>query len=453
MSKRGWRQRGAARGRTSSQRGAERRRPSSRCGAAWRLAAAVVAAAAAAAVAVPAMTSGSALAAGSATAAVRTRADGGAGPRTGAAFGSLDAWGSNQLGQLGDGTTTNQDAPVLTQLAEGTFVTSARSGCDGSIALTRSRQVLDWGLGNAGQLGNGARKNSLVPVRVKLPPGTKTSAVREGCDFSLALTAGGKVFTWGIDPASAVPAVAAPGRALPVQVRFPAGVRVTGISAGTSFGLAVTASGRVYAWGRNDNGQFGNGRHGPGTDSPVRVHLPVGTKVTAVAAGDDHSLALTSTGTVLAWGNQADGALGNGRVRGNATVPVRTKLPDGTRVRGLFAGADDGYALTSAGTVLAWGENFDGKLGDGTTTNRPTPVHVMLPPGTKPTAIGAGADFALALTSDHRVLAWGVGFDGQLGNGTGDGSLVPVWVQLQDALSVGSGPSAESGLAIIEPVN
>jgi alpha-tubulin suppressor-like RCC1 family protein len=405
------------------------------------------------------------LAAGAAALAILAATAGSAAATAGPGTGFLVAWGSNASGQLGDGTTTNQDAGVVVQLKKGTVITSVRSGCIGSIALTRGGQVLDWGFGGDGALGNGARKNSSVPVQVRLAAGTKVTAVRAGCDFNLALTAAGRVLTWGIDPASLKPDVAAapgralpgralPGHALPVQVRFPAGTRVTGISAGTGFALALTSTGQVYAWGRNDNGQLGNGRFGPGTGTPVRVRLPAGIRVSAIAAGEDHALARTTAGGVLAWGNGQEGSLGNGDLHTNRARPVHTKLPAGTRVRGLFAGCNTGYVLTAAGRVLGWGADDNGQLADGTQTPHATPVEIKLPMGAKATAISAGCAHALALTSGGVVYAWGRGGEGQVGNGDTRDSFTPVRVQIPPgALAIGSGPSADSSLAIVPAIS
>ncbi len=129
----------------------------------------------------------------------------------------------------------------------------------------------------------------------------------------------------------------------------------------------MTSTGAVLAWGLDNEGQLGNGGTGS-SDVPVSVSLPAGTKVTAVAAGALHSLALTSTGAVLAWGYNADGELGDGGTA-NSDVPVKVKLPAGTKVTAVAAGGYDSLALTSTGAVFAWGYNADGELGNGGTAN------------------------------------------------------------------------------------
>ena len=224
-------------------------------------------------------------------------------------------------------------------------------------------------------------------------------------------------------------------------------VKVTAVAGGLFHVLAVTSTGAVFAWGWNIVGQLGDGSTN-GSDVPVKVRLPGGgAKVTAVAAGYAHSVALTSTGAVLAWGYNADGQLGNGST-GTSDVPVNVSLPTGTKVTGVAAGALQSMALTSTGAVLAWGYNADGELGDGTKTISDVPVKVKLPPGTKVTAIAAGGflygvggitagpDHSLAVTSTGAVLAWGYNADGELGDGSRTNSDVPMKVKLHAGMKV-----------------
>jgi len=121
----------------------------------------------------------------------------------------------------------------------------------------------------------------------------------------------------------------------------------------------------VFAWGWNIAGQLGNGTTN-GSDLPVKVSLPGGTKVTAIAAGFAHSVALTSTGALLAWGKNYNGNLGDGSTT-DSDVPVKVSLPVGTKATAVAAGAEHNLAVTSTGAVLAWGYNADGQLGDGGT--------------------------------------------------------------------------------------
>jgi alpha-tubulin suppressor-like RCC1 family protein len=136
---------------------------------------------------------------------------------------------------------------------------------------------------------------------------------------------------------------------------------------------------------------------------PVTVKLPKGTKVTAISAGGYYfSLALSSTGSVLAWGYNGDGELGNGTTT-QSNVPVKTKLPKGTKATEIAAGAQHAVALTSRGAVLAWGSNGDGQLGNGTTTQSDVPVKVKLPKDTAATQVAAGGFSYHTLALIHRA--------------------------------------------------
>jgi alpha-tubulin suppressor-like RCC1 family protein len=127
------------------------------------------------------------------------------------------------------------------------------------------------------------------------------------------------------------------------------------------------------------------------------VHLPARTRVTAIAAGGNDSLALTSDDRVLAWGDNEFGQLGNGTTT-NSTLPIPVDLPAGVHVTAIAAADRHSLALTSDGRVLAWGFNGAGQLGNHTITNSLVPVWTYLPPGTRVTAIAAGTDdFSLAL--------------------------------------------------------
>jgi alpha-tubulin suppressor-like RCC1 family protein len=176
-----------------------------------------------------------------------------------------------------------------------------------------------------------------------------------------------------------------------------------------------------------------------------------------VAAGGayaegEHSLALTSTGQVLAWGDNIAGELGDGSTT-NHDVPVFAHLPQGTRVRQLFGGCFHTLALTSTGQVLAWGDNQFGQLGIGNTTEHHAPVKVHIPVGTTVTAIAAGCDHNLVRTSNGRALAWGIANDGELGTGTQPSMRkTPVPVKLPSGASVvsfGLGSEAFSSFAIV----
>ncbi|WP_416905407.1 Ig-like domain repeat protein [Micromonospora echinospora] len=284
---------------------------------------------------------------------------------------------------------------------------------------------LAWGWNAFGQLGNGTNTRSNVPVPVALPAGTRITAIDGGGGYSLALTSTGTVLAWGSNHYGQLGNGTNTHSNVPVPVALPTGTRITAIDAGHDHSLALTSTGTVLAWGDNSSGELGNGTN-TRSRIPVPVALPTGTRITAIDGGSAHSLALTSTGTMLAWGDNSSGELGNG-TNTHSNVPVPVALPTGTRITAIDGGTAHSLALTSTGTMLAWGYNHYGQLGNGTNTHSNVPVPVSLP-NPSIVAIATGSHHSLALTSTGTMLAWGYNHYGQLGNGTNTHSNVPVAV-------------------------
>jgi alpha-tubulin suppressor-like RCC1 family protein len=230
------------------------------------------------------------------------------------------------------------------------------------------------------------------------------------------------VLAWGDNSAGELGDATLTASDLPAAVQGLAGVQ--GLSAGGRHELAVLADGTVEAWGDDTFGQLGNGIVSSNGDSEAPSAVPDLTGATAVAAGEEHSLALLSNGTVMAWGDNLEGQLGDGTTQTSA-VPVQVKGLSG--VTAIAAGSQFSLALLADGTVMAWGKGDAGQLGDGNTKNSLVPVTVS---GLSDvTAIAAGSEHALALLSDGTMMAWGDNEFGQLGDGgTESLSDVPVAV-------------------------
>jgi alpha-tubulin suppressor-like RCC1 family protein len=346
-----------------------------------------------------------------------------ASPAVAAAGNLAFAAGDNLSGQLGNGGNSDSTVPVPVSLS-GTGLASIGAGETHSLGVTATGQVRAWGNGTDGQLGNGTNASSNVPVAVSLPPATTITAVAGGALHSLALTSTGQVLAWGNGSDGQLGNGTNASSNVPVAVSLPPATTITAIAAGTVHSLALTSTGQVLAWGDNAGGQLGDGTTNP-SNVPVAVSLPPGTTITAIAAGNIHSLAVTSTGAVLAWGFNADGELGDGG-NTNSDVPVATMLPTGTAVTAVSGGAGHSLAVTTTGQVLAWGANGQGQLGNGTNSPTNIAVTLVLPAGATATAVDAGLYFSLALTSTGQLLAWGSNGDGEFGNGTTSDSKVPV---------------------------
>ena len=215
------------------------------------------------------------------------------------------------------------------------------------------------------------------------------------------------------------------------------------VAVGQAHSLAVNSEGQVFAWGDNDDGQLGDGTK-TGQLSPIPVTTSgvlAGQSISSVAAGERHSVALSSTGEIYTWGENFQGQLGDGTRTEDRTVPVqltRSEAIAGVSFSAISAGEEHTLALSDDGRVFGWGSNSNGQLGDGTTTRRTTAVAVTTSgvlDGVTIVAIAAGYLHSLALSSDGRVFSWGGNAEGQLGDGTTDQRTTPIAVTTSGVLA------------------
>jgi len=365
--------------------------------------------------------------------------------------GTVWTWGDNETGELGNGTFYSSDTPVQVVGPNGegflTDIIAIAGGGAHTIALKEDGTVWAWGNNYSGALGNGNNENSNTPVQVVGPNGegflTNIIAITAGYTYTVALKKDGTVWTWGSNYDGQLGNGTFDSSNTPVQVIGPDGedflTDIIAIAAGDSHTLALKDDGTVWAWGDNFLGQLGNGTSVP-SNTPVQVVGPDGigtlTNIIAIGAGGCHSIALKDDGTVWAWGDNFLGQLGNGTSVPSNT-PVQVVGPDGigtlTNIIAIAAGGSHTLALRNDGTVWAWGRNYDGQLGNENNENSNTPVQVVGPNGegflTNIIAIAAGGFHSIALKDDGTVWAWGNNFNGQLGNGSSNNaSNIPVKV-------------------------
>ncbi|WP_158587899.1 RCC1 domain-containing protein [Actinomadura logoneensis] len=351
--------------------------------------------------------------------------------------------GSNESGSLGDGTTTERDAPVRTRLLGGVALTEESGGDSHTLGLTSDGRVLAWGRNANGQLGDGTTAMRTTPAPVRLPGGVTAIRIAAGFDHSLAVTSDGRVLAWGRNTNGQLGDGTTEDRTAPVFVRLPPGVTVTQVAAGSYHSLALTSDGRVLAWGDDTLGELGDGRRARG-GTPVFVHLPDGVTASGLAAGPGgQSFAVTSAGRLLAWGRNDIGQLGDGTTE-DRTTPVYAALPTEDTVTRVAAGHDHALALTSDGRVLVWGANKSGQLGPGRGSIQKEPVQTDLPTGATVAQIAVGSAHSLALTTDGRVLAWGANFAGQIGDGAVTTRSSPAVMPLPEAAGPATGVAANS---------
>lgn len=355
---------------------------------------------------------------------------------------SVRCWGRNDKGQLGNGTTDQfGDNPLPRDaLGAGSGITDVAAGGDHSCLLGfGGGGIRCWGGNLLGQLGTGDTVDRLQPADV-VGLGGSLRAIAAGDAYTCAVRGGG-ASCWGVNREGELgngqagcdpqedPFLANCYRKTPVTVSGLGGVRQ--LSAGSKHACALTTGGGVACWGSNESGQLGNGGPtgiDPETGIPRNANTPVevrglGNGVKAVSAGGDHTCAITNAGAIKCWGDNGFGQLGDGTTTERDT-PV-TVARSGAAA--IAAGGQHTCAVTTKGGVICWGRNTYGGLGDGTRKERHRPVAVSgLGLGSGTTEITAGYQYTCARLEVDDIRCWGRNDFGQLGDGTTASRLKPV---------------------------
>lgn len=353
------------------------------------------------------------------------------------------SWGRNYSGQLGRGDTIDSKLPVAVTssgVLNGKVILKLAAGSTHALALCSDGTLAAWGSNDSGQLGDGTTTNRSDPVAVDqtgVLSGKTVVSIAAGESFSLALCSDGTVVSWGFNGYGQLGNGTTVSSSVPVAVNTSgdlSGKTVSSISAGGNHSVAVCTDGSMVAWGRNGNGQLGVGNtSNTSVPRPVYTHITLaGKSVIHAAAGDIHTLALCSDGTMAAWGWNAVGCLGIGNTADVAApAPViTTGTLAGKTITGIAAGKNHSMALCSDGSIAAWGGGSYGQLGNGSTSafeTQPRPVSGSGGlSGNPPLSISAGHYDSLAVLSDGTVAAWGLNVYGQLGDGSATARLLPV---------------------------
>ena len=319
--------------------------------------------------------------------------------------GSLWAWGANLSGQ--------NDTP--TRVGSANEWAGIGAGTEHTAALQIDGSLWTWGQNSSGQLGDGTTISGANPVRVAT---NKTwTEVSAGRAHTLARATDGTLWAWGDNSSGQL------GGIITTPVPVETNKTWVAVSAGEQHSMALTDDGALWACGNNSSGQLGDG-----TTTTRSGLVPVATNMNlvAVTAARSHTLALAADGSLWAWGNNFSGQLGDETTTSRSS-PIRVATHKVWRTVSAGAGFGHTMAVATDGTLWAWGNNTFYQLGDGTFTDRSTPVHVA---AFKAWAgVSAGDSYTLALATDGTLWAWGDNGSGRLGDGTMAGwrvSPVPV---------------------------
>lgn len=289
--------------------------------------------------------------------------------------GNVFCWGSAGPG-IGAASPQTSLSPVEVTLP-GTAI-ALDVGTSHACVVLQDGSVLCWGEGGSGELGNGALVGSARPVVVQLAAGTRLHTIAAGAASTCAVTENDEVICWGSGTHGQLGPAGNQGSAVPTLVPLPDGVEAVAVVAGSHHNCAVTAGDQMLCWGRNQAGQLGTGAAGQPSSQPLAVVSLSG--ISGGAAGAAHSCSMGRDGRIQCWGAGALGQIGDGGLT-TRLEPVVPTMPAGVQFHRIAAGADHSCALTTAGEIYCWGQKGEGSLGNGTYGVGAVPVRVSDPPG------------------------------------------------------------------------
>lgn len=333
--------------------------------------------------------------------------------------GSLWAWGENTEGQYGNSTTVNKSSPV--QVGTLTDWRQISIGSMQAAAIKSNGTLWTWGGNFTGALGDGTTIRKSSPVQI----GTLTNwaSVSAGVDFCIATKTDNSVWAWGFNATGQLGDGTAVNKSSPIQIGTL--TNWSKVAAGSAYSLAIKTDNSLWAWGDGTNGILGDG-----TTLEKRSPVQIGTLTnwSLINAGNAQSAAIKTDGTLWTWGSNASGALGDGTtVAKSSPIQVGT-LTNWSKLVINARSTNSCSAIDTSGRLWAWGTNATGRLGDGTTTARSSPVQI----GGSRTWNSSSNGAAFAYTEKNgNVYMGATNSNGAIGDSTTVDKSFPVFIGAQ----------------------
>ncbi|XP_038694554.1 ultraviolet-B receptor UVR8-like isoform X2 [Tripterygium wilfordii] len=285
-------------------------------------------------------------------------------------------------------------------------------------------------LGDFGRLGHGNSSDLFIPQPIETLCGVRIKQIACGDSHCLAVTMEGEVLSWGRNQNGQLGLCTTEDSLVPQKIQVFQGIPIKMVAAGAEHTAAITEDGVLYGWGW---GRYGNLGLGDRNDRlvPEKVSTVNGERMVMVACGWRHTVSVSSSGGLYTYGWSKYGQLGHGDFEDHL-VPHKLEALRGSFISQIAGGWRHTMALTADGKLYGWGWNKFGQVGVGDNVDHCSPVHVTFPHEQKIVQVSCGWRHTLAITVRQNVFSWGRGINGQLGHGESVDRNTPKMI---DALS------------------
>ncbi|XP_010547681.1 PREDICTED: ultraviolet-B receptor UVR8 [Tarenaya hassleriana] len=326
------------------------------------------------------------------------------------------SWGRGEDGQLGHGDAEDRPSPTQLSALDEHQVVSVTCGADHTIAYSESqKEVYSWGWGDFGRLGHGNSSDLFTPQPIKALHGIRIKQIACEDSHCLAVTMEGEVQSWGRNQNGQLGLGGTEDSLVPQKIQAFEGVRIKMVAAGAEHTAAVTEDGDLYGWGW---GRYGNLGLGDRNDRwvPEKVTSAGGERMAMVACGWRHTISVSFSGALYTYGWSKYGQLGHGDFEDHL-VPCKLEALSNCFISQISGGWRHTMALTSDGKLYGWGWNKFGQVGVSDNVDHCSPVQVRFPNDQRVVQVSCGWRHTLAATERNNVFSWGRGTNGQLGHG------------------------------------